>query len=181
MRRTGCGFVLLRAAAHRAPRAPPRPAPRRPDVGAKVTLSTSTAGGLRASFECAGAASVRRPRARRAARAGRMWAAWMLSVTAVLSWRVSDRALGISSAAAPIGRLAARPTANFGMRARSAGERRASNVGSRVDWSCAVAACVRGRADPVALLQPRRRPRTLVLALLASLSRDRLSCVVYVQ
>ena len=86
-----------------------------------------------------------------------MWAAWMLSVTAVLSWRVSDRALGISSAAAPIGRLAARPTAHFGMRARSAGERRVSNVGSRVDWSCAVAACVRGRADPVALLQPRRR------------------------
>eukprot|EP00966_Prymnesium_polylepis_P014881 343801-Prymnesium_polylepis.1 len=67
------------------------------------------------------------------------------------------------------------------MRARSAGERRASNVGSRVDSTFAVAVCVRGRADPVGLLQPRRRPRTLIMALLASLSRDRVSCVVYVQ
>jgi len=178
----GLGVVSSCCARRHTARRGPRPGQRRaaPMSGPK-SLYPHQPGGLRASFECAGAASVRRPRARCAARAGRMWAAWMLSVTAVLSWRVSDRALRISSAAAPIGRLGARPTATFGTRELSAGKRCATNAGSCADRACAAAACVRGRADPVALLQPCRRPRTLILALLASLSRDRLSCVVYVQ
>ena len=82
---------------------------------------------------------------------------------------------------APLGGVAVGSLGVVGVRAVCVGGRRVIEVALRDDRSRAAERPLTWRAGPVALPEPRRRPRTLLLALLAGVSCALVSCVTYVQ
>jgi|SouAtlMetagenome_1021521.scaffolds.fasta_scaffold174967_1 hypothetical protein len=82
---------------------------------------------------------------------------------------------------APLSDVAVGSRVVVNVRAMCVSDRRAIEGGPHDDRSGAVERPLTWRSGPLTLPEPRRRPRTLLLALLAGLSCALVSCVTYVQ
>ena len=82
---------------------------------------------------------------------------------------------------APLGGVAVGSLGVVNVRAMCVSDRHVIEVALRDDRSRAAEGPLAWRAGPVALPEPRRRPRTLLLALLAGLSCALVSCVSFVR
>ena len=87
----------------------------------------------------------------------------------------------MSSSRAPLCVIAVGSRGVVNVRKMYVSDRRAIEGGPRDDRSGAAERPLTWRAGLVTLPEPRRRPRTLLLALLAGLSCALVSCVAYVQ
>mgnify|MGYP001157578540 FL=1 len=82
---------------------------------------------------------------------------------------------------APLSDVAVGSLGVVNVRALCVSDRHVIEVALRDDRSRAAGGPLAWRAGPVALPEPRRWPRTLLLALLAGVSCALVSCVTYVQ
>ena len=156
----------------------------RPDVATLLLPATSTGEPEllpEAAFERSLAASVHCVRARRGTSAWRMPAQWPASASVAASWSARDLRSRCFCCSSALGGVPAPPPTVVNVRARAAQGRCAIEGRSRCDRSAACGHRVRQRASPVDLIQPCRAARTLLLAMLASLSRASVSSVAYVQ
>ena len=87
----------------------------------------------------------------------------------------------MSSLRAPLCAVAVGSLGVVNARAMCVSDRHVIEGASRDDRSRAAEGPLTRRAGPVTLPEPRRRPRTLLLALLAGVSCALVSCVTYVQ
>ena len=85
----------------------------------------------------------------------------------------------LSSSRAPLCAIAVGSRGMVNVRAMCISDRRAIEGGACDDRSGAAEGLLTWHAGPVALPEPRRRPRTLLLALLAGLSCALVSCFAY--
>ena len=131
------------------------------------------------AFERCHAASVRCARARRGTSAWRVRTQWPASVVTAASWVARDLSSRCNCCSSALGSVPAPPPRVVNVRARAGRGRCAIEGRSRCDRSGAEDRPVPLRADPVGRLKLRRWPKTLVLAFLPCLSRDRVSSFAY--
>jgi len=123
------------------------------------------------AFERCHAASVRCARARRGTSAWRVRTQWPASVVTAASWVARDLSPRCNCCSSALGSVPAPPPRVVNVCARAGRGQCAIEGRSRCDRSGACGHRARERAHPVGLFQPRRAARTLLLAMLASLSR----------